>query len=29
VLMAMATARRLHPDATNHAETIVVLEHDT
>ena len=28
VLMAMATARRLHPDATNHAETIVVLEHD-
>lgn len=27
VLMAMATAQRLHPDATNHAETIVVLEH--
>ncbi len=29
VLMAMATAKRLHPDATNHAETIVVLKHDT
>jgi hypothetical protein len=29
VLMAMATAKRLHPDTTNHAETIVVLEHDT
>ncbi len=27
VLMAMATARRLHPDTTNHAETIVVIEH--
>lgn len=27
VLMAMATAQRLHPDATNHAETILVSEH--
>lgn len=27
VLMAMATARWLHPDTTNHAETVVVIEH--
>jgi hypothetical protein len=27
ILMAMAMARRLHPDTTNHAETVVVIEH--
>lgn len=26
VLMAMATARRLHPDATNYADTVVVID---